>query len=362
MVEPFGDAEKDTHHGERQHQIEADAPNNTSLALYPSQITESEAKLALDAITELLDGDDRPALILDLHTEPYPTLIYCNSSIGDLRKVGLDVGVQVKDYTGHTLEEGDAISFLEWASNEGAPPSTYWDLSWTARTWRKRWRIVTTTYLNNQKRPSISPEPGQLSRQTTDSLQSRNVERTKYPAYRSLDEQLAEFRSRQEEELYYAQPKTSREPSDIVESAKPDGSYPPIGRFDLTTAPRSVMAQTSFVQFFLHFDWASTRLGAMSTWSITLRRMVSIMLTDARPAAFYWGSNRIMVYNEAYFAVMSQRHPHMMGKPFRDAWFDSPQVLEGFLPAFENAEQTGCSFAADDALFYLERKGYLEET
>ena len=87
-----------------------------------------------------------------------------------------------------------------------------------------------------------------------------------------------------------------------------------------------------------------------------------MMLADPRPAAFYWGPSHIMVYNEPYSIVMNQQHPHMMSKSFEDAFADSPEVTEGFMPAFENLTKTGSSFAADNALFYLQRYGYLEET
>lgn len=49
----------------------------------------------------------------------------------------------------------------------------------------------------------------------------------------------------------------------------------------------------------------------------------------------------------------------MMGKQFADAW---AEVEGDFSPAFDTAYETGTSYVLDDARFYIERHGYLEET
>lgn len=49
----------------------------------------------------------------------------------------------------------------------------------------------------------------------------------------------------------------------------------------------------------------------------------------------------------------------VMGKKFAEAW---AEVEGDFTPAFEEAYKTGKSFVIDDARFYIERHGYLEET
>jgi hypothetical protein len=82
-------------------------------------------------------------------------------------------------------------------------------------------------------------------------------------------------------------------------------------------------------------------------------------MSDPRPAAMYWGKQRIMMYNEAYLSVMVQKHPNMMGKRFSEAW---AEVEKDFTPAFEQAAATGTSFVVDEARFYIQRHGYLEET
>ncbi|KAH7379750.1 putative histidine kinase M3YPp [Cadophora sp. MPI-SDFR-AT-0126] len=109
----------------------------------------------------------------------------------------------------------------------------------------------------------------------------------------------------------------------------------------------------------MEFDWASTELGPISSWGATLRRRVNFLMSDPRPAAMFWGRQRTMMYNEPYMHVTGQKHPGMMGKIFSEAWGE----IEGdFIPAFEKAYTTGASTVLDDARFYIERHGYLEET
>jgi hypothetical protein len=323
--------------------------------------TKKDDQVSLCAIQELLDLDDRPTFILDLDHTPNPVLIYHNGSLARLRNMELDVGKRVVEHLlGSRAEDTRFTSFLNWASNENLPPTVYWDIRWSARTWREKWRIVTGVIVSDEHRPSISPESSRLSRQSTDSLQPRTIHRTNYPSYRPLDVQLEEFKMRHEED------KPSLPVLDAVGKSTTQqelglSAHTAIGPFDLT-APHPKFALSPYVQLFLQFDWASTLLGPINTWPITLRRMANFMLVDPRPSALYWGKDRVMMYNESYFIVMSQRHSLMFGKPFNDAFEDSPQVLEGFLPAFERALQTGTAFAADDSLFYLEIHGYLEET
>lgn len=112
-------------------------------------------------------------------------------------------------------------------------------------------------------------------------------------------------------------------------------------------------------EFVLNFDWGSTELGPINEWSTELRRMTNILMSDPRPAAMYWGKHRTMLYNQPYVVVMGQKHPGMMGKEFSDAW---AEVEGDFSPAFDTAYETGTSYLLNDARFYIDRQGYLEET
>lgn len=337
--------------------LDNNVPDHESDAKLQDSGRDEETRSPLSAITEFFDLDDRPTLILDLESTPNATVVYHNNSLGRLRRSGLDVGAKVTQYFGSTYEEGKVMSFLNWACNGSSHASIYWDLQWTTRPWRKRWKVVTGAPEQEKRRSSISGEPTRLARTSTETFVSTNGPRTNYPAYRPLDVQINEFRSRHEERPI----NLTKDGSPNIESDLEEDHINAIGSFHFTD-PAHVIATSSFIGFFRHFDWEATPLGPIRSWSPTLRRIVNMMLADPRAAAFYWGPTHIMVYNEAYSIAMSQRHPHMMGKTFQDAFADEPQVLEGFLPAIEDSTLTGASFAADDALFYLNRYGYIEET
>ncbi|KAE9366560.1 putative histidine kinase M3YPp [Stipitochalara longipes BDJ] len=131
-----------------------------------------------------------------------------------------------------------------------------------------------------------------------------------------------------------------------------------IGRIDFTK-PNPSFVLSPHHEFVLNFDWGSTDLGPISEWSSELRRMANILMSDPRPAAMYWGKHRTMLYNEPYVVVMGQKHPGMMGKTFSQAW---AEVEGDFSPAFDTAYETGTPYLVDDARFYIDRQGYLEET
>ena len=57
--------------------------------------------------------------------------------------------------------------------------------------------------------------------------------------------------------------------------------------------------------------------------------------------------------------MTGQKRPGMMGRLFSEAW---AEVEDDFEPAFEKAYATGESYSVDDARFYIDRSGYLEET
>ena len=66
-----------------------------------------------------------------------------------------------------------------------------------------------------------------------------------------------------------------------------------------------------------------------------------------------------MLYNEAYIAVASRKHPQMMGATLEQGWAEVAKELE---PVFLSAERLGRATTLEDKLFYIQRHGYVEET
>jgi hypothetical protein len=196
-----------------------------------------------------------------------------------------------------------------------------------------------------------------------DRVERRSREQSK-PAVNpndSLEEQLSAFRLRREEEIQVFPSPAPRDPVQRHDSKDSKDSMPHsdnIGRIDFTK-PNPCFTLSPHHEFVLNFDWGSTELGPISEWSSELRRMANILMSDPRPAAMYWGKHRTLLYNEPYVVVVGQKHPRMMGQTFSQAW---AEVEGDFSPAFDTACETGTPYTVNDARFYIDRQGYLEET
>jgi PAS fold len=107
------------------------------------------------------------------------------------------------------------------------------------------------------------------------------------------------------------------------------------------------------------FDWAATTLGPTSTWPQSLRSAVSILLPSKAQICLFWGPQLIKLYNDAYIPVLQRKHPGVLGRPAREVWSEIWDVLG---PLLEGVIATGEAFRATDHPFYLERRGFAEET
>jgi PAS domain S-box-containing protein len=67
-------------------------------------------------------------------------------------------------------------------------------------------------------------------------------------------------------------------------------------------------------------DWSQTSLGAMSEWSHNLRSAVSICLNSPFPMAVWWGTNLVLLYNDAWRPIVGEQHPQALGKPGQEGW------------------------------------------
>ena len=66
--------------------------------------------------------------------------------------------------------------------------------------------------------------------------------------------------------------------------------YPENPSFDWTRLPMSA-ALPKHIQFARSFDWASTPLGPIESWSFDLRAMCNLIMGSPHPAAMYWGDD-----------------------------------------------------------------------
>src|SRR5271163_632494 len=98
------------------------------------------------------------------------------------------------------------------------------------------------------------------------------------------------------------------------------------------------------------YDWSSTPLGAIDTWSIELLTIVNLTLCSPSPARTMWGPDFILIYNDAYRPIPGPRHPAALGKSARDVYGESWHVVG---PLLEKAFATGETFFYEKLLVPL---------
>lgn len=91
------------------------------------------------------------------------------------------------------------------------------------------------------------------------------------------------------------------------------------------------------------YNWETTPLGPVESWSKELLTIVNLTLASSSPARTMWGAELILIYNDAYRTIPGPRHPWALGKPARQVYGESWSVVG---PLLENAMATG------DTLFY----------
>ena len=105
------------------------------------------------------------------------------------------------------------------------------------------------------------------------------------------------------------------------------------------------------------FDWASTSLGPIGAWPQSLKTAVGIVVHSGVPIVMLWGTEGIMIYNDAYSVFAADRHPRLLGMKVREGW---PEVA-----AFnDNVMRTGLAgrtLSYRDQELTLHRKGVPEQ-
>ena len=105
-------------------------------------------------------------------------------------------------------------------------------------------------------------------------------------------------------------------------------------------------------------DWSATPLGPLGTWSPVLRTMVQSCLASSFPIAIWWGPERISLYNDAFSSVLGSKHPEAFGRPAKETWQESWELVGGRLDEVIN---NGTTVHAEDEQRVMHRHGYPEE-
>jgi PAS domain S-box-containing protein len=76
------------------------------------------------------------------------------------------------------------------------------------------------------------------------------------------------------------------------------------------------------------FDWRSSPLGSRCSWSPALAWTVRLMLDARSPIALLWGNDFTFLYNDAYRALIGDKHPLALGRPAREVVAEIWETLE----------------------------------
>lgn len=89
----------------------------------------------------------------------------------------------------------------------------------------------------------------------------------------------------------------------------------------MTSSFSAVIAQSGLAgQRIATFDWSQTSLGDMATWPEIVRSTVMLVLKSPLAMTTLWGSEGILIYNDAYAAFAGSRDPALLGMRVLEAW------------------------------------------
>ena len=106
------------------------------------------------------------------------------------------------------------------------------------------------------------------------------------------------------------------------------------------------------------FDWESTAIGPVFEWTETLFGAVNMMLSASHPILLLCGPQLILIYNDAFRPILTDRHPHALGARGREFWTDVWPVVGQQL---ESVFYDGQTVSFKNALVPILRNGKLEE-
>lgn len=104
--------------------------------------------------------------------------------------------------------------------------------------------------------------------------------------------------------------------------------------------------------------WASTPVGPVETWPQSLRSTVKTLLSSRYPMVLTWGPQYTQFYNDAYAALIGERHPAALGIDIRITLAEGWNTLG---PMIDQVMRTGIANWTPALPLEMNRAGYREE-
>lgn len=125
------------------------------------------------------------------------------------------------------------------------------------------------------------------------------------------------------------------------------------------TSPSRIIGEGEMADLIREFDWKSTSLGPMESWSDTLVTTVNMMLASRHPMFLWWGPDLVQFYNDGYRpALRGDKHPLAVGQRGIECWSEIWPIIG---PQIESVMFEGRSTWHTNQLVPINRNGKLEE-
>ncbi|MES2471554.1 MAG: PAS domain-containing protein, partial [Pseudomonadota bacterium] len=108
-------------------------------------------------------------------------------------------------------------------------------------------------------------------------------------------------------------------------------------------------------RFIAAHDWSGS-LGPVANWPGSLKTTVGLMLHSPVPLVLLWGTDGIMIYNDAYSVFAGARHPRLLGSKVREGW---PEVA-AWNDNVMKVGLAGATLSYREQELVLDRRGQLE--
>ena len=106
------------------------------------------------------------------------------------------------------------------------------------------------------------------------------------------------------------------------------------------------------------YDWHGNPLGHPDSWQPELATAMRMALSSAFPMFLAWGPDLRMLYNDAYAALIGDKHPAAFAQPFQQVWSETWAQL---VPIIDRALSNKSAFFEDLPLT-MQRRGVPEQT
>ncbi|KAF2219164.1 hypothetical protein BDZ85DRAFT_322532 [Elsinoe ampelina] len=232
-------------------------------------------------------------------------------------------------------------SFLTWVM-EWSKSTSSGDFAIAGRTWRtsmlrKRWMVLTS-----HERQSTSTVHGQAVPPTPPA----NI--TPASSFGPNDSPSVTQRTSGR----YSPPLSFSSSSSTAETMLP-------GQKPLDWTKYHVTGLTSHQLTIKNFAWQSTSVGAIETWPDTLRSVVVGLNANPEPRILLWGSDHVLIPNEACAPVLGAKFPQSIGGRGEDIWSEAWPALSDFVARTESEAKATRIPGMPLPMF---RNGYNEET